>query len=157
MRSMLQNDLGSYAQDAVSAGAASSASGLQRILEIQRDWILNKAAGISENFDYSYGEHRLTLKHTKHAADKQVPLLDTTPGSYSHSVEVQSRSITTNPTPTASPSTPDSFPTDSIHSLKRLLPDLHVPSTKPLLSVPTSPASQLQEEQSVKEQVSILG
>ena len=114
MRSMLQNDLGSYAQDAVSAGAASSASGLQRILEIQRDWILNKAAGISENFDYSYGEHRPVLKHTKHVADKQVLLLDMTLGSSSHSVEAQSRSTTTNPTPTASPSTPDSSPTDSI-------------------------------------------
>jgi hypothetical protein len=55
MRSMLQNDLGSYVQDAISAGAASSAAGLQKVLEIQRDWILNKAAGISENFDYSYG------------------------------------------------------------------------------------------------------
>jgi hypothetical protein len=52
---MLQNDLGSYVQDAISAGAASSAAGLQKVLEIQRDWILNKAAGISENFDYSYG------------------------------------------------------------------------------------------------------
>jgi hypothetical protein len=55
MRSMLQNDLGSYVQDAIRAGAASSAAGLQKVLEIQRDWILNKAAGISENFDYSYG------------------------------------------------------------------------------------------------------
>jgi len=55
MRSMLQNDLGSYVQDAISAGAASSAAGLQKVLEIQRDWILNMAAGISENFDYSYG------------------------------------------------------------------------------------------------------
>jgi hypothetical protein len=52
---MLQNNLGQYAQDAVNAGAASSASGLQKVLEIQRDWILNKGAGISENFDYSYG------------------------------------------------------------------------------------------------------
>ena len=137
MRSMLQNDLGSYAQDAVSAGAASSASGLQRILEIQRDWILNKAAGISENFDYSYGEYRNILKNTKHVTDKQVPLSDMTLGSSSHSVEVQSRSTTTSPTLTASPSTPDSFPTDSIHSLKQQLPDLHVPSTKPLLSAPT--------------------
>jgi hypothetical protein len=61
MRSMLQNDLGSYVQDAISAGAASSAAGLQKVLEIQRDWILNKAAGISENFDYSYG---MSFLHT---------------------------------------------------------------------------------------------
>jgi hypothetical protein len=58
---MLQNDLGSYAQDAVNAGAASSASRLLKVLEIQRDWILNKAAGISENFDYSYGTSILPL------------------------------------------------------------------------------------------------
>ena len=55
MRSMLQNDLGSYVQDAINNGAASSAAGLQKVLEIQRDWILNKAAGISENFDYTFG------------------------------------------------------------------------------------------------------
>lgn len=56
MRDMLQNDLFSYVQDAVSSGSASSASsaGLQKILEIQRDWILNQNAGISENFDYTY-------------------------------------------------------------------------------------------------------
>lgn len=53
---MLQNDLGSYVQDAINSGSASSASGLQKVLEIQRDWILNKGAGISENFDYTYGE-----------------------------------------------------------------------------------------------------
>ena len=63
MRSMLQNDLGSYVQDAISAGAASSAAGLQKVLEIQRDWILNKAAGISENFDYSYGTSPNPLHH----------------------------------------------------------------------------------------------
>jgi len=60
---MLQNDLGSYVQDAISAGAASSAAGLQKVLEIQRDWILNKAAGISENFDYSYGTSPDPLHH----------------------------------------------------------------------------------------------
>jgi hypothetical protein len=60
---MLQNDLGSYVQDAISAGAASSAAGLQKVLEIQRDWILNKAAGISENFDYSYGMSPSSLHH----------------------------------------------------------------------------------------------
>ena len=58
MRSMLQNDLGSYVQDAINSGSASSASGLQKVLEIQRDWILNKGAGISENFDYSFGGSR---------------------------------------------------------------------------------------------------
>jgi hypothetical protein len=62
MRAMLQNDLGSYVQDAISAGAASSAAGLQKVLEIQRDWILNKAAGISENFDYSYGTYLLYIQ-----------------------------------------------------------------------------------------------
>jgi len=60
---MLQNDLGSYVQDAISAGAASSAAGLQKVLEIQRDWILNKAAGISENFDYSYGTSPIPLHY----------------------------------------------------------------------------------------------
>jgi choline dehydrogenase-like flavoprotein len=54
MRSMLEDDLASYAQAAVDAGAASSASGLQTVLEIQRDWILNQGAGFSENFDYSF-------------------------------------------------------------------------------------------------------
>jgi hypothetical protein len=63
MRSMLQNNLGQYAQDAVNAGAASSASGLQKVLEIQRDWILNKGAGISENFDYSYGKSSFYHSH----------------------------------------------------------------------------------------------
>lgn len=53
---MLQNNLASYAQAAVNAGAASSASGLQKVFEIQRDWILNQNAGISESFDYSFGE-----------------------------------------------------------------------------------------------------
>jgi ribosomal protein L6P/L9E len=72
MRSMLQNDLGSYVQDAISAGAASSAAGLQKVLEIQRDWILNKAAGISENFDYSYGmfgiHFRITFSTPPHTS-----------------------------------------------------------------------------------------
>lgn len=56
LRSMLQNDLASYVQDAVSSGSASSASapGLQKVLEIQRDWILNKNVAFSENFDYTY-------------------------------------------------------------------------------------------------------
>ena len=56
MSSMLQNDLGAYAQAAVDAGASSSASGLQAVLEIQRGWILDQSAGISESFDYSFGE-----------------------------------------------------------------------------------------------------
>lgn len=55
-RNMLQNDLASYAEDAVKAGAASSATALQKVLEIQRDWILNKNSSMSENFEYSYGE-----------------------------------------------------------------------------------------------------
>lgn len=55
MRNMLQNDLGTYAQAAVDNGAAPSAAALQRVLEIQRDWILNQNAGVSESFDYSYG------------------------------------------------------------------------------------------------------
>jgi len=58
MQNMLENDLGTYAQAAVNAGASSSASGLQTVLEIQRDWILNQGAGISENFDYSFGMSR---------------------------------------------------------------------------------------------------
>jgi hypothetical protein len=56
MQNILQNDLGSYAQAAVDAGAFSTASGLQTILEIQRGWILNQGVGFSENFDYSFGE-----------------------------------------------------------------------------------------------------
>lgn len=59
MQNLLQNNLASYAQDAVSAGASSNAAGLQQILEIQRDWILNQNVGMSENFDYSYGEFPL--------------------------------------------------------------------------------------------------
>lgn len=57
MRQMLQNDLASYVQDAVSSGSANSASaaGLQKVLEIQRDWLLNQNAAMSENFDYTYG------------------------------------------------------------------------------------------------------
>ncbi|RSH94240.1 hypothetical protein EHS25_004043 [Saitozyma podzolica] len=55
MQNILQNDLGSYAQAAVDAGAFSTASGLQTILEIQRGWILNQGVGFSENFDYSFG------------------------------------------------------------------------------------------------------
>lgn len=53
---MLQNDLQSYVSDALSSGSISSAqqAGLQKVLEIQRDWILNDGAGISENFDYTY-------------------------------------------------------------------------------------------------------
>jgi choline dehydrogenase-like flavoprotein len=56
MRNSLQNDLGSYVSDALAAGAISQTgqAGLQKVLEIQRDWILNKGAGISENFDYTY-------------------------------------------------------------------------------------------------------
>ena len=56
MRGRLQNDLGSYVQDAVNAGATNNAQGLQKVLEIQRDWILNQNAAFSESFDYSYGE-----------------------------------------------------------------------------------------------------
>lgn len=55
LRNILENDLPAYAQAAVDAGAASSASALQTVLEIQRDWILTENAGISENFDYSFG------------------------------------------------------------------------------------------------------
>ncbi|ORY25063.1 GMC oxidoreductase-domain-containing protein [Naematelia encephala] len=54
LRNMLQNDLASYAQAAVTAGAAETASGLQTVLEIQRDWILNRSAAVSESFDYSF-------------------------------------------------------------------------------------------------------
>jgi hypothetical protein len=51
---MLQNNLASYAQDAVNAGAASNATALAAVLAIQRDWILNKGVAVSESFDYSY-------------------------------------------------------------------------------------------------------
>ncbi|KAL1410798.1 hypothetical protein Q8F55_001740 [Vanrija albida] len=55
--SLLQTKLSAYAQEAVNAGAwsAAAAAGLEKILGIQRDWVLNKGAGISENYDYSYG------------------------------------------------------------------------------------------------------
>lgn len=55
LSNMLNNDLPSYAQDAVNAGASSNATALLQILQIQRDWILNKNAGISESFDYTFG------------------------------------------------------------------------------------------------------
>ncbi|KAJ9110960.1 hypothetical protein QFC20_002726 [Naganishia adeliensis] len=55
LRNILNNNLASYASSAVAAGAYSNAAGLQKILEIQRDWILNRGAGMSESFDYSYG------------------------------------------------------------------------------------------------------
>ena len=137
MRSMLQNDLGSYVQDAISAGAASSAAGLQKVLEIQRDWILNKAAGISENFDYSYGTsfpHTLpspyrtllgsayffttsfslyALQSGNGLTDTQAPPSAMTRGTSSPLAEVQSRSQTTTPTLLLSPLTPDSSRTDS--------------------------------------------
>ena len=54
MRSILENDLGQYAQDAVNNGAATNATALRIFLELQRDWILNQNAGIAESFDYSY-------------------------------------------------------------------------------------------------------
>ncbi|KAK4689089.1 hypothetical protein P7C73_g1011, partial [Tremellales sp. Uapishka_1] len=53
---MLQNDLETYAQANVDAGATFSASGLQTILQIQADWILNQSAGIAESFDYSFSK-----------------------------------------------------------------------------------------------------
>lgn len=53
---MLETKLAAYAQDAVDAGAAGSAAGLLSVLQIQADWILNKSAGISENYDYTYGK-----------------------------------------------------------------------------------------------------
>jgi len=54
MTNLLQNNLEAYVQDAIANGAASSAEGLRKVLELQRDWILNKGAAASENFDYSY-------------------------------------------------------------------------------------------------------
>jgi choline dehydrogenase-like flavoprotein len=55
MRGILANDLGAYAQSAVDNGAATNATALQIVLELQRDWILNRGAGIAESFDYSFG------------------------------------------------------------------------------------------------------
>lgn len=55
MRGILENDLDAYAQDAVNNGAATNATALRMVLEMQRDWILNQDAGIAESFDYSYG------------------------------------------------------------------------------------------------------
>jgi len=55
MRGILANDLGGYAQSAVDNGAATNATALQIVLELQRDWILNQGAGIAESFDYSFG------------------------------------------------------------------------------------------------------
>lgn len=55
LRDILSNDLGRYAQDAVDNGAATNATALRIVLELQRDWILNQNAGMAESFDYSYG------------------------------------------------------------------------------------------------------
>lgn len=54
MQNMLNNDLGTYAQEAVSAGAFQNATALEILLNIQRSWILDQGAGISESFDYTY-------------------------------------------------------------------------------------------------------
>ena len=62
MRGMLNNNMASYAQAAVSSGSHSNAAGLQKVLEIQRDWILNKNVGFSESFDYSFGTY--IVSHT---------------------------------------------------------------------------------------------
>lgn len=55
LRDMLDNNLATYAQQAVDAGAFNNATALEIVLGIQRDWILNQGAGISESFDYSFG------------------------------------------------------------------------------------------------------
>ncbi len=55
LTNMLNNDLQSYASDAVNANAFSNATALLQILQIQRDWILNRGAGFSESFDYTFG------------------------------------------------------------------------------------------------------
>jgi choline dehydrogenase-like flavoprotein len=54
MRSILENDLAGYASAAQDAGAVPNGDALLKVLEIQRDWILNRNAGIAESFDYSY-------------------------------------------------------------------------------------------------------
>lgn len=53
---LLQTKLATYAQEAVTAGAFGSAAGLEKILGIQADWILNKGAGVSESYDYAYSK-----------------------------------------------------------------------------------------------------
>lgn len=58
------NNLNGMAQSAVNAQASSHLGGLTKIFEIQRDWILNKAVAMSENFDYSWGEPSLTQLST---------------------------------------------------------------------------------------------
>ncbi len=68
MRSMLQNDIASYAQDAVNNGAFTNATALEAILNIQVDWILNQGAGISESFDYTYSSVSL-LDHRSAVGD----------------------------------------------------------------------------------------
>ncbi|ORX37098.1 hypothetical protein BD324DRAFT_624787 [Kockovaella imperatae] len=58
-KSLISNaSIQSYVQSAVNAGAydSASSSGLAKILGIQADWIINKGVGMSENFDYSYGQ-----------------------------------------------------------------------------------------------------
>lgn len=54
---MLETKIAQYAQESVDAGAAESAAGLERVLQIQADWILNQGVGMSENYDYTYGEY----------------------------------------------------------------------------------------------------
>lgn len=72
MRTLLQNNIAQWAQSAVNNGAAASAAGLQRVFEIQRDWILNKGVGFSENFDYTFSESLLPLPRRQEDSDPVV-------------------------------------------------------------------------------------
>lgn len=52
--SSILNDLPAFAQEAADNGASANASNLLTILELQRDWILNRSSALSENFASSY-------------------------------------------------------------------------------------------------------
>lgn len=54
MTSLLQTKLATYAQEAVQADVSGNAAGLEAVLKIQADWILNRNVAMSENYDYSY-------------------------------------------------------------------------------------------------------
>ena len=59
IQTLLQDSsLQSFVTSAVNAGAyeVESSGGLLKVLQTQRDWILNKNVGMSENFDYSFGQ-----------------------------------------------------------------------------------------------------
>lgn len=127
MRGLLEDKkLDSYVQDAIENGAATSAKGLRKVLEIQRDWILEKGAALTENFDYSYGELFLNIFQK---ADVQTLLWATTRGTSFRSAVVLSRFTARTRTRTTSPLTPASLPTSL--TVSRRVPLRASPASSP--------------------------